>query len=129
MKTVASLIVIALLSSIMTSCSKEKLRCSFDVEFCTFIDASEFHETGVIIDKFLAGQKKSLSDDEKLEELRQWLECKSCVSSAEIICNSCIYTLKQQSELKVSFIVEGQEVIKVLDIIMDESLQYVRYHE
>lgn len=118
-----------LLTLVLTSCKKENVKCSDDTEFCSLIDKEEYNNTGSIIDKYLSGQKKKLSDSEKLEQLRDWLKCKSCVSNAEILCNSCIYTNPAQSELKVSFIVNGQKVEKCLDIVMDKPLRVRTYHE
>lgn len=120
---------ILLLTTILTSCKKDNVKCSDDTEFCAFVNKEEYNNTGSIIDKYLSRQKESLSDNEKLEQLRDWLKCKSCVSNAEILCNSCIYTNPAQSELKVLFIVNGQQVEKVLDIIMDKPLKFRTFHD
>jgi hypothetical protein len=120
---------IILLTLVLTSCKKEDVKCSDDTAFCSFIDKADFNNTSSVINKYLAGQEKKLSENEKLEQLRDWLKCKSCVSSAEILCNSCIYTNPAQSELKVSFIVNGQQVEKCLDVIMDEPLSVRAYHD
>lgn len=121
--------IVILLTFVVTSCKKENVKCSDDTEFCSFVDKAAYNNTCSIINKYLSRQKKKLSDNEKLEQLRDWLKCKSCVYDAEILCNSCIFTNPAQSELKVSFIVNGQQVEKCLDIIMDEPLRVRTYHE
>lgn len=128
-KMVSVFTVMILLSVGLTSCKKEDVKCVDDAEFCSLVGQSELDKTIPIIDKYLATQNKSLSDDEKLEQLRDWLKCKSCISDTEILCNSCIYTYPPQSELKVSFIINEQRVEKSLDIIMGNPLKVRTYHE
>lgn len=118
-----------ILTIIISSCKKEVVKCSNDKEFCDFIDKEQYNETGSLINEYFRGQKKNLSESEKLEKTRAWLTCKSCVSRAEILCNSCIKTNPPQSEIKVWFTVNGQEVVKVLDIIMDKPLKFRTFHD
>lgn len=120
---------IILLTLMLTSCQKEDIKCSGDKEFCSFIDKEDYNSTGSLTNKWLAGQKKTLSENEKLEHLKDWLECKSCVSNVRIECNSCIYTYPAQSELKISFIIKGQKIEKCLDVIMDDPLRVRSYHD
>lgn len=108
---------------------KDDVLCSRNNEFCDFINSEEYNKTGALIDKYLSGLKINLSDEEKLEKLSVWLDCKSCVGNAEILCVSCIYTNPPQSELRVSFIVNGQQAVKILDIIMDNPLKFRTYHD
>ena len=130
MKKVANLLKAIILSTLLlTSCGKEGLTCSGDSEFCSFIDKEDFTGTSSVINKWLAKQKTNLSENEKLEQLRDWLECKSCVSEAKIDCNSCIYTLPPQSELKIAFMIKGQKVEKCLDVIMDTPLKVRGFHD
>ena len=128
-KTRLLLTTILFLIITISSCKKEDIKCSNDKEFCAFIDKEQYNETGSIIDTYLKGQKKNLNEGEKLEQLRTWLNCKSCVTRTELLCNSCIYTSPPQSEIKVWFTVNGQEVVKVLDIIMDEPLRFRTFHD
>ena len=109
------------------TCTKDKGSCSDDNTFCSLVDDQSFDATGTIIDDFLATLKKGTQDD-KLERLKDWLECKSCVDKAEILCNSCIFTLPPQSELSVDFISNGQPIKLTLDILMDDPLEFRGYH-
>jgi hypothetical protein len=97
-----------------------------DAAFCEFVNTSDFHLTGPLIDNFLKKIKKN--DEFTLKLLKEWLECKSCINQVEIICNGCIYTWPAQSELKVDFVVDNQVVILVLDIWMEEKLRFAGYH-
>jgi hypothetical protein len=47
----------------------------------------------------------------------------------EIRCVSCILTNPPQSELSITFYVNGQQIVKVLDIIMDNPLRFRTYHD
>jgi hypothetical protein len=127
----ASLLLATLVSItiVFTSCKKDPNDCTQEVEFCGFINAEEFDKTGTLMDRFLEGVATNLTDQEKLEKLIVWLECKNCVADAEIICKSCIYTFPAQSELKVRFIVNGQPTDKILDISMSEPLRFRSYHD
>lgn len=62
---------------LVVSCNKGKIICSQEDTFCSFVDKGDFSSTGPIIDKFLSKLNNNLSDDKKLEKLKDWLECKS----------------------------------------------------
>jgi hypothetical protein len=113
----------------ISSCKKDDIKCTDDKEFCDFIDKEEYNNIGSLIDKYLVGQRPDINEGEKLEQLLVWLNCKSCVSRSELLCNSCIYTNPPQSEIKVWFTVNGKEVIKVLDVTMDEPLRFSNFHD
>jgi hypothetical protein len=113
----------------LSSCKKENDPCSDGETFCSFIKNSEFDGTSSIINNFLINTDKDLPDAQKLEDLKEWFKCKSCVSSVEILCNSCIYTLPAQSELRIHFIVNGQKKELTADISMSNPLRFLRYHE
>lgn len=114
---------------VYTACKKEDMECSNDSVFCAYISSEEYNKTGTLIDKYLSGLKTSLSDEEKLRKLKDWMECKSCVEIAEILCVSCIKTNPPQSELRVTFVVNGKQIVKILDIIMDDPLKSGTYHD
>ncbi|NOX86091.1 MAG: hypothetical protein GXO86_09030 [Chlorobi bacterium] len=82
---------------------------------------------GPIINNFLITQKKN-SHDESLQNLIQWLECKSCVARSEILCNSCIETYPPQSEIRVVFYYKWTTDTLVMDILMDEPLKFLAWH-
>ncbi|MFD2203325.1 hypothetical protein [Shivajiella indica] len=113
---------------LLTNCAENEFECRNNRLFCNPILSENFEESGTVIDEFLQELPPELSSQEKLEKLRDWLKCKSCVSHVEIFCNSCIYTLPPISELKITFILGGRETDKFLDIIMSEPLRFVGYH-
>lgn len=114
---------------ILAACNKDNIRCTKETEFCKFITAEEFKQTGPLINSFVKRLEFNLSDQEKLEKLNEWLKCKKCVSNAIVLCNSCIQTGIAQSELKIWFNVKGQQIEKILDISMSEPLQFRTYHD
>jgi hypothetical protein len=126
-KTILIKVLIILTSLTFWTSKKDKIICSHEYEFCSFVSKQDFDATGPLIDDFLAGLKNNKTD-ENLENLLIWLECKDCVISAKIFCNSCIQTFPPQSEIQVVFNNNGQQVTMIMDIIMDEPLKFREYH-
>ncbi len=127
--TMSKLILVCLSVTILLSCKGEEVLVACDdPEFCNFITAEAFDKAAPVINQYLASQKSSLSSDQKLDDLKSWLECKTCVSSAELICNSCIYTLPAQSEISVRFSVNGKDTVRIMDIEMSNPLKFVIFH-
>lgn len=128
-KTKLSLIVFILILGFLTNCKKENQKCSSDADFCTLIKAQEYNETGLLLDNYLSGLNSQSSDVQKLEQLKDWLECKSCVINVEILCISCIYTNPPKSVLKVLFVSDEQQKETLLYIIMDNPLRFGHYDD
>ena len=110
------------------SCHKDRNTNEDDQQFCACVAEKNFDGTGPFIDIFLATLHNA-SSDENLEKLCIWLESKACIDSVKIICNSCIKTLPPQSELSVSFTVDGKPLTLILDILMDNPLHFRTFHE
>lgn len=127
-KSILKAVIILLACITLGNCNKEKAPCSDDQPFCSLADNQDFNDTGSIINNYLSGLKKN-KKDENLAELINWLECKSCVDRAQLICNSCIKTNPPISEISIDFISNGQKITMVMDISMEEPLKYVAYHE
>lgn len=88
-------LILLILFAFLISCDGEKIYCNKDLEFCSSIRQKMYQESLVLINDFL----KSLNypggdfgDNSNLEKLERWLECKSCVSRAEINCFWCLYS-------------------------------------
>ena len=124
-----SLVVMLVVLAGLAGCSVIDGRCANEEEFCALINVENYKGIGAVIDNYLDGLRNKLSDEEKLEKLVNWLECKNCVKSAEIICNSCIETNPLQSELKVVFVINGVQEEKTLDILMHDPLLFGAFHE
>lgn len=92
------------------------------------IDEGDFDAVGVVINEYLQTLEKDKLDA-NLELLKEWLSCKSCVDDVQILCNSCIFTLPPQSELKIIFISNNIKMEKTMDILMDSPLSFVGFHE
>lgn len=121
--------IVILVGFLSTNCAENDFECRNNRQFCNPIQSENLQESGPIIDKFLQELPTDLRSQEKLERLRDWLQCKSCVFHVEIFCNSCIETFPPISELKITFIIEGQETDKILDIMMSEPLSFAGYHD
>ena len=113
----------------LTNCKKEVDTCTYQNEFNALIQSADYDQTIPLINLFLSGQDKNISNAEKLQNLADWLKCKSSVSTAEVLCNSCIKTNPAQSEFYISYIVNGQNVDKTLDILMSQPLRALDYHK
>ncbi len=119
--------ILLLISFVLISCKQDTPLCSDDEAFCSFIANQDYDATGPLIDAFLADLSPDNPSD-NLDQLADWLACKSCVENVSLICNSCIQTLPAQSELSVDYMVNGQTTSMVLDIIMDDTLRYGGHH-
>ena len=120
---------IFLFAIVLTGCKKETVEEPNDIEFCGFVSAEEFNKTSTAIDKYLSGLNNNFSETKKLELFIDWLKAKSCVTNAEILCVSCIDTNPPQSEIRVTFLVNGKTIEKTLDIIMDKRLRFGNFHD
>ena len=119
-KTFFNLISIAALCLAMAGCEKNEPQNS---EFNDRVQALDFQKVAEIANDFLATINHSLSDEVKIEELKNWLSKHSCVQDVEILCISCIKTLPLQSELNITFKVNGQLIVKTMDVLMSEPMQ------
>lgn len=129
MKRISFYIVFVLSVFLLTACKKEDVACSNNAEFCSFVNASNYNATGSLINNFLSRLNNNVSDQEKLEQLVKWLNCKSCVSNSQILCSFCIETNPPQSEIRVEFNINGRQVEQTLDISMQQPLRFVTFHE
>ena len=113
---------------LFSACNKDHIACTKEKEFCKLIANKNFDGTETLINDFLA--KHFENDSAKdLENLGQWLECKSCVKQAKILCNSCVKTYPALSELSIDYISKGEIINKVLDIKMVEPLEFGFHHK
>ncbi|HMP99443.1 MAG TPA: hypothetical protein PKC24_06645 [Cyclobacteriaceae bacterium] len=107
---------------LLAACSKEEITCDRDTAFCTLINQENYTETHSITNAFLTEMDQDLTHEEQLDLLVEWLQCKTCVSAAELSCNSCLWSLPPISIIKVKLKVKGQLVEKRLHISMSEPL-------
>jgi hypothetical protein len=128
-KTGIWIIALLAVTLLMANCNKDTNACPEEETFCAYINAQSFDSTGTIINRFLEKLSQNAGDEEKMELLRNWLACFKCVDNVEILCVSCIKTNPPQSELKVDFIIENQTIELIIDILMDETLKFVRFHD
>ena len=105
------------------ACHKEEVPCLDDAQFCALIAEQNFAGAGPLVDGYLATLREG-NEHEKLERLKDWLGCKSCVSQVEITCWSCVYSIPSFSELKIDFALDGHDTTVVLVIRMVEPVQF-----
>ncbi len=125
--TILKTVTILLTCMTIWTYTKDTVSMSEEQEFCSLVDKEDLEATKPIINDYLAGLEKN-KNDENLQKLVDWLESQSCVDKAEILCNSCIFTLPAQSEILVDFNFNGQTITRTMDISMEERLRCSNYH-
>lgn len=133
MKLISHLLASMLLVSIIACSpdddpSAEDIVCVDQAEFCAYVDSSQIDSTGDLITNVL-DKLYSESETDILIRLKDYLDCKDCIQSSEIICNSCIDTAPAISELKIEFIISGNIITQILDISMSHPPTFAGYHE
>lgn len=118
---------ILLLSLPQWRCSKSNVNCLGSYEFCYYINTLQFESSKEVVNDFLS-DLDSEDSNELLQEIVEWLQCKPCVTRAEIGCNSCIYTLPAQSHIMVNFGSPKGDTSMVMDIVMDQPPRFGGYH-
>jgi hypothetical protein len=86
-------------------------------------------ELASVVNPFLENIDASLSDEQKIEQVVNWINSTNCGIAAEILCVSCIETNPEQSEITIHFITAGsgsQSV--VMDIVMSNPMRYGGLH-
>ena len=128
--TVVTLCMILIGLFLSVGCKKEKNGEETNGEaFCSYVNAEDLDKTIPLINEFLKDLSNDLNDEQKLQALVTWLKSYSCIVDAEILCVSCIFTLPAQSEIFISFKEKNITRSFILDIVMDNPLTSVRYHE
>jgi hypothetical protein len=100
------------------SCSKQDITCSYNTEFCNFVNSKDYIGAANVMNKFLTLIDSNKSDKSKIEYLEKWLKCKPCVSSIEGICVSCAWSNPPISYIEVKIIENGQTVEKKVVVLM-----------
>lgn len=129
MKKAISILVIICFT--ITACNKKggNNTCDTNNNLCAAVQELNFDQTLIPINTFLQQLQTSLSDQEKMERLQNWLSCQPCVSNATILCVSCIETLPQQSGIKIHFSLGSQDTSLILDVLMKPTPIASRFHQ
>jgi hypothetical protein len=122
---IAAIVIIVVLAT--QSCKHEVVINEDDAQFCALVNEHNFEATGPIIDRYLATLPSGYAD-ENLQKLNEWFNAKACIENSVILCNSCIETLPPQSELRISFLSNGQTITLTIDILMGEPLTFRAFH-
>ena len=102
------------LSLIMLSCKKENPSPECE-SLTTAIQSNNVDAAKTAITHYINSLASQQYTRQNLENFTAVL-FGSCVSAAEIVCFSCIDTLPEQSEIKVSIIYQGARLNKIFDI-------------
>jgi hypothetical protein len=86
-------------------------------------------ELAPVLNAFLETIDDSLSDEQKIEQVVNWINSTNCGINAEILCVSCIYTNPPQSEITIHFLTtNGGSQSVVMDIVMSNPMRYGGLH-
>ena len=125
-------ILLSLSLLVLYSCSKDS--CNENSDFCDFVYDDKLDETLPLINSFLEDLDYNYDKDDydaievNLIKLKEWFECKECVDSVVILCNSCIETIPLQSELKIYYNAGNENNPAVLDVESSQPMQAAGYH-
>lgn len=112
---------------VLVSCDNKESVCPDNETFCSIVEAAgDLNDLREVTNGFMS--TLSGDSDAQLEQVRVWFECKTCVDKAKLLCNSCIETFPEQSELEIKFISNGQEETKTLDITMLSPMVFGEFH-
>jgi len=69
-----------------TGCDKKENEefCSECKEFCLYANVEDFHKTAPFINEYLSSLTSNWSDEQKLQNLTNWLNSMSCIISAKL---------------------------------------------
>jgi hypothetical protein len=121
---------ILLICLTLAGCERERPGCD-EERFCELTEEKKFEELRPLINNYLStldyGPDAEAKEEENIQKLEEWLECKSCIGRVKIECVSCIMTLPAQSELVIHFKAGGKTIKKVMDVRMAVPMT-VRFH-
>lgn len=107
----------------LLSCSKQDTSCSYNTEFCNFINSKDNDGATIVMNNFLTSIDTNQSDKAKIEYLEKWLKCKPCISSIENVCVSCAWSYPPLSYMDIKIIENGQNVKKEVIVSMSKTPQ------
>ena len=107
----------------------DPLICTLDAAFCNPLLQDDKNKVGIPVDAFLGSLPSNLSEQEIIDQLLEWIICKSCVASIDFSCVSCLYSMPPQSRIGFSITKIGQTQSLALDVLMSEQPRFVRVFE
>ena len=118
------------LSLILLSCKKDSPLSPKCESLTVAMKSDDVEAAKAAIMKYVNGLPSQEYTRENLEKLNAALSGQ-CVTTAELLCFSCIYTLPAQSEIKVSIFYQGTLLYKVFDISYtpDNKIKVVNMHD
>lgn len=129
MRQLSTPLAIILFTIFLTSfaCKNEEIHLVEDEKFCEYVDEQNFDGLKTHINNYLKKQKTN--DEEALDKFKSWLNSKSCVENAEIICDSCMESLPPKTIMGVVFKSNDQLIEMNMHVRMGKNLEVVSIHE
>jgi hypothetical protein len=105
-----------------------------DLDFCSFLSTAHLNKTIPVINGFLArlpsdSGEQSLTDEQKLLALTEWLKSCPAVIDATILQISGNNTDPAHRKINISINENEKTDVFILDILMSNPLKAIRFHE
>ena len=111
---------------VAAGCGTEKQKA---VEFCSLVSMENIGKTIPIVNKVLSDMDSDWDDEQKLQELIDWLNEQPCIIEADVLCQSCMETDPPMSQILISFDENGMTKEFILDVLMTNPLKAAGYRE
>lgn len=85
-----------------------------------------FDKVAISVNAFLGSLPSSLSEEEIIDRLMEWMICKSWVDSIDFSCVSCLFSLPPHSRIGFTILKDNQPQLHYMDILMSEQPRFVR---
>lgn len=105
----------------LAACKKDKQGCVDEESFCELVEDGNFEGSTNVMSNYLASLISS--NNQKLEKLKDWLECKRCVEEVYIPCFSCIEEPPPTRTIGIDFIQNGEIVNIQLVVHLNEQME------
>jgi hypothetical protein len=106
---------------VLFGCSKTNTVCSDNEVFCNAVASQNFKEAGRIMNSFMSKLDPNLNDDQQIDQLNEWLRCKSCVVKIKGSCTSCLRTYPPTSVVIIDLNINGLITEKAIYVTMHKT--------
>ncbi|MDR0830923.1 MAG: hypothetical protein LBN95_12570 [Prevotellaceae bacterium] len=104
-------------------------------DFCDILNGQSIAQASFLINQFFQQQalttrpaNELFTDEQKIEEFVAWLNGFDCITNAETVCVSCVYTNPPKSEISITYTHFGQTSTYIVDILMTDIPQFAGVH-
>ncbi len=112
---------------LITGCDDEPVDIQ-DTAFCSPVYQEDYDRVGLELNDYLVLQNDDDSETSRFIDLVEWLDRKSCVSSAKDLGETSSFPPIQ--EIEINLLVNGNNIIKYAQILKwDNELSFYRFKE